>query len=246
MIASATTRPAGVIVAGQVFASRAALKRHARSMIEAVPDGDMMPPAGADFVLAMIEELHPWADDKLRPTPGAIVTGVRIRHASAVGIVAYAARNHAFVVFADGREINFSWCSCIDGFGAAQMASRAMRHAIDEQRLAFKRSRFAAPPVVCDATGQPITWADAHVDHHPIPFSTLRDAFLQGEAVTLDAVQLLDRSQGGQRMADAALAARWADYHRAHASFRLVAAGVNLSAGNRHEPRAAMEAVARE
>jgi hypothetical protein len=240
MIAHATPkRPAGVTIDGQVFTSRAALKRHTRSMIEAVPDGDMMPPAGADFILAMIEELHPWADDKLRPTPGAIVTGVRIRHASAVGIVAYADRNHAFVVFADGTEINFSWCGCIDGFGAAQMASKAMRYAIDDQRLAFKRSRFAAPAVVCDATGQPITWDDAHVDHHPIPFSTLRDRFLQAEAVRLDAVQLRDRSQGGQCMADAALAARWADYHRAYASFRLVAASVNMSAGNRHAAHAA-------
>ncbi len=128
---------------------------------------------------------------------------------------------------------NFSTVVCINGM--PPLRSRlltACRTTVQEDMHAYKAVRFGNSKwAVCDATGEPIHWDDAHVDHI-VPFSQLAGAWVDARP-HLTVADLAEDGVGAvsESFADPALAAEFRQFHAEHAKVRLVAAKVNMSRG---------------
>ena len=220
---------ASVTVRGKEFASKAALERYCRTVIARYGDGDVMRDEDGMFFLSLILERHECPQDKILPGLEDEVIGIRVRHGS--GYRLYGASetnvNHLFVAYADGQERDFSWKKCCHGFKPEAVAGSAMRRAVWEQIAAYKKMRFLAGSVTSDASRQPLDWSSARVDHYPKTFAWLRDTFLAGESLTLGDVATKSDAAVGVVMADDELRRRWAVYHDANKTLRLVSVREN-------------------
>lgn len=209
-----------IVVAGVPFDSKAALERHCRELVSRCGDGEIMEESG--FMLNLLRQLHyaPW--EKLLPGLEQQVVGVRVRHESAVGKILYAIKNHTFVAYDCGLEIDFSWVKCCRGFSVRSWGNEAMRRAVHKDIVAYKKLRFLKGSVVSDASGCPLTWGRCHVDHYPVTYAELRDAFLAKQEMTLDEVETANDPMGGSVLADPTFEFLWVAYHQSNATLRLV------------------------
>lgn len=134
---------------------------------------------------------------------------------------------------ADGVVDNFSTVLCINGM--PPLRSRlltACRTTVKEDMNAFKAVRFGNSKwTVCDETGEPLHWDDAHVDHI-VPFIQIAGPWLDARP-HLTVADLAPHGVGAvsESFADPALAAELRQFHKERATVRLVAAKVNLSRG---------------
>lgn len=220
-----------VVVRGVRFPSKAALERHCRGIVEKHSSGEMMAADDAMFFLSLILERHERPHEKIIVGLEDEVVGVKVRHADGYAFYGDSKTNvnHTFVVYACGREIDFSWKKCCSGFKKEHIATTAMRRAVADQVATYKRLRFAAGSgsVTSDDSGEPLAWGDACVDHYPVTFAALRDRFLSLEGVPLGDVEVASDPRCGAAMADEWLRQRWAAYHDAHKTLRLVSAKEN-------------------
>lgn len=218
-----------VTVRGKEFASKAALERYCRTIIERYGDGEVMRDEDGMFFLSLILERHDCPQDKIVPGLEDEIVGIRVRHNS--GYRLYGASdtnvNHLFVAYAGGFERDFSWKKCCHGFKPEAVATGAMRRAVWEQIASYKKLRFLAGSVTSDASGEPLDWSSARVDHYPKTFAWLRDTFLASEPLALAAVATKSDPEVGVAMADDGLRERWAAYHDAHKTLRLVSVREN-------------------
>lgn len=209
-----------LVVAGVTFPSKAALERHCRGIVSMCSDGEIM--QESSFMLNLLRQLHysPW--EKLLPGLEQQVIGVRVRHESAAGRILYAIKNHTFVVYDCGLEIDFSWVKCCRGFSVRSWGNEAMRRAVHRDIVAYKKLRFLRGSVVSDASGRPLTWGRCHVDHYPFTYAETRDAFLGKQGMTLEQVETANDPMGGSVLADPTFESSWVAYHQSHATLRLV------------------------
>lgn len=219
------------VVMGIEFKSKAALERHCRSTIQRYEAGDMLNPGDAMFFLSLILERHVSPQEKILPGLEEQVIGVKVRHNDGYNMYGTSPTNvnHLFVVYESGHEIDFSWKKCCSGFKPEAVASSAMRRAVADQVVEYKRLRFLAAggSITSDAGGDPIDWGSSRVDHYPKTFAFLRDSFLSQEGIALKDVETRSDERCGVAMADDALRSRWAAYHDAHKTLRLVSAREN-------------------
>jgi hypothetical protein len=220
-------------ISGVHFKSNAALKRHVQAMVASVPDGQMMPSDDESFVAALVRERHPCAD-KVIP-PGVPILGIRVLHESGKRLLGKGGGNHLLMVTAGG-ERPFAWSKCCTGFDDGEIARVAMRNAVADQVMAYKRSRFggrfnADVNISCDATGEPVSWDTCHVDHHGLPFRDIVLSFLHGNGLTISDIQLEHLRTGGHVLADPTQAAAWAAWHQRNAKLRIVKRERNMSDG---------------
>jgi hypothetical protein len=220
-----------VFVRGIEFSSKTSLERHCRGLIKNYNAGDMMSPDDSMFFLSLILERHERPEEKIIAGLEDDVVGIRLRHADGYSFYGESPTNvnHLFVVYACGREVDFSWKKCCSGFKKAHVATSAMRRAIADQVWSYKRLRFAtgSGSVTSDASGSPLLWEDARVDHYPVTFAAIRDRFLEKEGVPLGEIATASDPKCGAAMADAALRDRWASFHDVHKTLRLVSAREN-------------------
>jgi hypothetical protein len=220
-----------VIVAGETFASKAALERRCREMIGGYASGELVSSEHAMFLLSLIIERHDRPHEKILPGLEGEVIGIRVRHNDGYRFYGNSPTNvnHLFVAYENGMEIDFSWKKCCVGFKPEAIANSAMRRAIHGQVCEYKRLRFlsGSGSVTSDASGQPLTWGDSRVDHYPKTFAFLRDSFLEGAGVSLGDVQTRSDEQCGVAMQDEDLRDRWERYHDANKTLRLVSAREN-------------------
>jgi Protein of unknown function (DUF3223) len=120
----------------------------------------------------------------------------------------------------DGSSTDFSYYSCITPPNDVALARKAMRRAVDQQISEFRKASAARGPLVCEVTGEALTWDDVHVDHAPPIFVVLADewAVLVGGYQTIQLLPAEDK-QIGRLLADPE---PWADFHRARAHLRIV------------------------
>lgn len=218
-----------VVVQGREFASKAALERYCRSVVQGYADGDIMREQDGMFFLSLILERHERPQDKIVFGMEDEVLGVRVRHGSGCEFYGKSGTNvnHAFVVYADGHERDFSWKKCCQGFKPEAVATSAMRRAVIGQVVAYKKMRFLAGSVTSDAGGGALDWPSARVDHYPRTFAWLRDSFLAAESITLADVATKSDERAGVVMSDAAMRGRWEAYHDAHKTLRIVSVREN-------------------
>lgn len=211
---------ASMTVAGVRFASKAALERHCRELVSACGDGEIMPASA--FMLNMLRQMHhsPW--EKILAGLEDQIIGVRVRHASAARLIRYAVKNHTFVAYDSGMEIDFSWVKCCRGFSVRSWGNEAMRRAVHKDIVSYKKMRFSRGSVVSDASGTALTWDRCQVDHYPVTYAELRDRFLADRCVSLELVETLNDPMGGSLLADEEFAKAWVLFHQANATLRLV------------------------
>lgn len=218
-------------VRGVTFGSKAALERHCRSIITKYGDGDMMSQDDAMFFLSLILERHERPQEKIVPGLESEIVGIVVRHDTAYEEFRGSSTNvnHLFVAYAGGAEVDFSWKKCCSGFNKEAVATSAMRRAVADQVASYKRLRFAtgAGSVTSDASGLPLAWEEAVVDHYPLTFAAIRDSFLVIEGVSLAEIQTKSDPRCGVAMADGEQRERWASYHDARKTLRLVSVKEN-------------------
>lgn len=218
-----------VTVQGRQFASKAALERHCRELIGRYGDGDLMRDEDGMFFISLILERHETPDEKILVGLEDEIVGIRVRHSSGYRLYGNCGTNvnHLFVAYASGDERDFSWKKCCQGFRPEAVATAAMRRAVFDQVAAYKKMRFLAGSVTSDASGVALDWSSARVDHYPRTFAWLRDSFLAGESIRLADVAVVSDSKVGVAMADEWLRRRWALYHDANKTLRIVSVKEN-------------------
>lgn len=221
-----------ITISGIEFSSAAALARHARSLVESYGDGEMMNEPDFMFMADLIIRRHDNPDDKFVPGRIDEVVGIRVRHESGMPRLGRSNtnRNHCYVVYDNGDEIDFSWRKCCEGtFSPARDADHALRRAAEPHVRSYKRMRFM--PVggnpTCDATGVPLTPSECQVDHWPVTWVAIRDRFLTAEGIRLEDIRTVSVKEGGCVLEDSGLMERFQRHHQATATLRLVVTAVN-------------------
>jgi len=220
-----------VFVMGVRFASAAALERHCREIIMGYAAGELMGSDHAIFFLSLILERHDAPHEKILPGLEDEIVGIRVRHND--GYKFYGSSktnvNHLFVAYQGGLEIDFSWKKCCSGFKPEAVATAAMRRAVADQVIQYKRLRFVSSggSVTSDGDGRALDWGSVCVDHYPNTFAFLRDSFLAKEGLRLVDVETKSDPKCGVAMADDALRERWESYHDAHKTLRIVSVEEN-------------------
>lgn len=102
---------------------------------------------------------------------------------------------------------------------------KATRRAIAPDIIQYKTSRFGSRDAIpCDETGEPVAFADAHVDHHePWPFAKILQAYLARHGHPE-----LVRDPAQRLVLSAHDAASFRRFHNERARLRLVHRDVNL------------------
>jgi hypothetical protein len=190
-------------------------KARCHEIVERTANGQMVSDEDAAFLHWLLDR-HPCAADKI----GVGVAGFTVE---AIGMATRGFMLHRF----DGSSTDFSYYKCITSPSEVGLARKAMRRAVVDQVIEFKRASAARGTLVCAVTGEILDWDSAHVDHAPPIFVTLADQWAE-HVGGYTAIQLLPTEDGelGRCMADPE---PWAAFHRDRAELRIVSRLTNLS-----------------
>jgi hypothetical protein len=213
-------------IAGETFPSAAAAERRVRQILARYATTQAMERiAGEDraFIEALIAR-HPRA---------ALIVDCGIQYIL-VQRVPFAEHLRRFVVIRqDGSWRDFSWRKCLHPTDALDDVRRICRRLVADQVCAFARQFWREHPhgASCPVLGVPMGPKTAHVDHAPPLFHELVQTWLDHERLEPDDIEIVYRADYGGRneFVDPLLAARWRQFHRAHARLRVVSAQANLS-----------------
>lgn len=206
-------------------AVRAEIKRRLASYSEPAPQS--LSNDDVDWFVALIREMHPYADEKLSRQ----VVGIRTYDYGGSG------GTNLELVYEDGTAKPFSWNKCCKGKRSSDgiSAKNAMRAAVQHQTSAVMDEAFRdAEYIVCPMSGERISRREAHVDHAPPRFAELVQEWLEHHGLSLDEVPLTDEPQGGAAIVGGPLLDSWRSFHEQRAVLRVVSARWNTSKEGRH------------
>ena len=129
-----------------------------------------------------------------------------------------------YVTRIDGTSVHFSLVKCLESKGPGSRLKechyyKALRFAVYDQTKLFKDLRFENGANICAISKKEAAWEDLEVDHAPVIFRELADAWLETEGLKLHEVQMDDRRQHTS----------WTEYHDEHAQLRLILKAYNTS-----------------
>jgi hypothetical protein len=192
-------------------------KSRCRMIIEAIADGQLVTGEDIEFLRWLLDR-HPQAPEKI----GQGVAGFSVQ-TTAMGTRCF------FVHRVDGSSTDFSYHSCTTAPDHIALVRKAMRRAIADQIIEFKRASEAQAPLVCAVTGDMLSWDNAHVDHAPPVFIALADEWASrvGGYSAIKLPPAADKQIGRSLiLADAEL---WANFHQQNAHLRIDSRLANLS-----------------
>ena len=135
----------------------------------------------------------------------------------------------------DGSQTDFSFYKCCLGPKAQTNLERertlkALRNAVEDQVVAFRREAFAAGRIFCPVKGWEVFPNTSHVDHHPRSFVDLVNDWLVHDNLAFDAVCVSPRADNSTTcvMTDAWQRASWRRFHQANAVLRVTSVIGNL------------------
>lgn len=206
-----------VTVGTREFRTAGEAIKFVQDMVARYPDEEWLSEQDAAFVSDLLE-LHPRADEKIG------VGGIQ-------GFLASTNPEHPntrtiYGVRSDGSRFDFSWRKCINGEEREDIHRKALRRAIVEQTIAFKKEQFSTgQPVSCSITGQSLEWNTCHVDHvAPYTLDRLIDDWLASENIVIEDVAISPSRdlQYNRNMTDAKQRQSWEQYHYMHKRLRLL------------------------
>jgi hypothetical protein len=211
------------IVIGKIeFATVGAAKKHVQRLVAQYANGAIANQADTEFLSDLLE-LHPSCAGKV----GAGIRAFRFEKNPV-----YPRTRTIFIDRIDGSPTDFSWVKCLDGETPERLKRAAMRNAVVDQIIEFKREVFSHGRVVCPLTGQELSWGFCHVDHcAPHTFDKLVDEWLVSENLTLDSVEISPSrdSSFSRTLTNDAQSQSWRKFHNERKQLRLLAPRANLS-----------------
>lgn len=140
------------------------------------------------------------------------------------------------IVRPDTSTDSFSYLKCIAPRSDPHFEDFvwAMRCEVLEQTRKFHDDAFAGGrAVLCGITGEPIKQTDSQVDHAGTnSFRSLVAEFLKSAGLRISDIRITDEGRFGEcaakYVADRAIAAKWQEYHREHATLRVTSKKANL------------------
>lgn len=211
-----------MIVDGRRFATAGALEQFVREMMAVYRDGERLTDGDATFIRELLAA-HPEAEHKV----GVGVAGF------SVATDAMTRRTRHFVLHrTDGSNTDFSYRKCIYGATERRQVLSALRVAVVDQVLAFRRTAFGpSQAITCPVHGDLVPRNGGHVDHvPPDTFVALVARWMASAGGRVDlALAPNQDGQVGTRLHDSATIASWQAYHAAHARLRITCAKANLS-----------------
>ena len=206
------------IVGGKSFRTKDDLEAYIKNILHGALIGRLA--SDDEAFIADLLTNHPSAEVKI----GTGVQSIR------VGKTALGGRGF-FVTRTDGTEVDFSYKQCVRPFTHATKVKFAFRKAIVDQVIAVKQAVFPDryTTIPCPVTGEPITYADAHVDHKPPDtFAALLQAYLSERGWTHEDIPLVDPPNGIGKVLPDDIAFDWAFWHSQHARLRVISAYANV------------------
>jgi hypothetical protein len=211
----------------RTFPTKKAAKEYFRALLEGHVAGDILCVGSPHFadVRALLER-HP---DRVQKV-GCGIQSFSIRLDSNKNKMFWLRR-------IDGTETDFSFYSCVKGRGPSlrQEFAEAARFSIHREIRAHKERYFSensdsAGRAPCQETGQPMEFADAHVDHHPITFNEIIDRFLKIHRVSpsRDVLSMPTDSQQTTTFICVDTERLFVRFHREQATLMVVHKSVNL------------------
>jgi hypothetical protein len=206
----------------QQFKTKKAAIEHFRKYLNGTQEGQPLDAAAFDDVMWLIKR-HPSASEKI----GCGIASIYVRRNPT-----FPSQRSFWIQRADGSETDFSYLRCIDGKdkSAQHWFVQACRWAVVKQILAFKQRAFAAGCATCSVTGQLVGWSSCHVDHESPQFAALVASFVTEFDIDVESVAVSGCSDNecAPRFASPAMHNMWSEYHRKHATLRIVTAEINL------------------
>lgn len=207
-------------IGGREFSSKAAAKRHFRTIRERYSDNERV----SDDDAALLHELlssHPDAVQKV---------GAGVDHFTVAPQAPFGTR--CFVLHRqDGTSTEWSADSCIDGGDERRDRLAALRVAIAPQIVDFKRREFdGRRSVTCVVTGSQTEFGEADVDHiPPDTFAALVTAWLESENMSLEDVEITPPRDAQPQPAITNNKQResWGEFHRRHSRLRITSRAAN-------------------
>jgi len=215
-----------VIVGKLNFPTQTEAEQSVRNLVSRYQDGDIVSKEDAAF-LGDLLELHPRCSEKV----GAGVSSFRIDSNPE-----YPNRT-IFIDRIDGSWTHFSWHKCIKGEAAENLKRQALRNAVMDQIIAFKKASFSpGKRIVCPETGAELSWDSCHVDHcAPRTFDKLIDDWFESQAITLDSVEISPSRDSSfvRALANETQRQSWRTFHDSRKELRLLSPYANLSIAKR-------------
>lgn len=135
----------------------------------------------------------------------------------------------------DGTRTDWSFRSCLKPPTHEQDVRQALRRAIANQVVEFRRFMFAdLESLPCAITGQPVTIYESHVDHKPPhTFLTLVGLYLTERGITYKDIAVVPTEDGDTLTAlvDKERERDWQEFHKQWAQLQITSARANLSQG---------------
>jgi len=210
-------------VGDKTFSSREKAKAVCRRIIQSYRNGETVK-GDDDLFLRDLVDLHPDASQKI---------GGGIDHFTVANNPVWHKYKHFVIIRENGTSTDFSFTSCIDGSSRRRDILGALRGAVSDQIIEFKRKQFSLVGTAkCPITGAVLTPHNCHVDHkQPNTFLSLVTRWIAAEAIQLGDIRISDSvdNQFVSVMADPAQNDSWRLFHRRNAVLRIISPKANLS-----------------
>lgn len=131
----------------------------------------------------------------------------------------------------DGTQVSFDWRDAFDDAyhnykdkSFKDDVETAFRGAVLHQLIEFKEmlAKDSQMELSSHISGVALTWERAVVQHFPITFQDLLDAFLNEVQFNLEQIKVEYDEQHAYRIKDPALLQAWQTYHRERANYRVI------------------------
>lgn len=215
-----------IIVGKLIFDTVGSATEHVKGLVARYADGDMARGPDVEFLKDLLE-LHPRCLAKV----GNGVAGFTFSRNPE-----YTNTRTISVIRNDGSETDFSWRKCLNGETSEQLIRAALRSAVADQIIVFKRNAFLQQPVVCPETGETLTWEYCHVDHQaPNTFDQLVDEWLRSEKINLESVEISPSRDNSftRALTNEMQRQSWLRFHEQRKQLRLLSPCANLSIAKR-------------
>lgn len=206
---------------GIEFQTQGAAKDHAKAILYAGQVGTVLSPADQAFMIAYFEQFHNNWPQKV---------GSGIKNIAKVVEPNYGKLRAFFIFRTDGTCTDISYG--IKKPNPKGDFKKALRQSIVPQVIQYKRRRFDLEGVVlCEITGEALTFETAHVDHSNPTFDEIAEAFISMERI-LDFDGLVIDGRDNHtvyELYDKSVEQRFWLFHRERAVYRILSAIANLS-----------------
>jgi len=131
----------------------------------------------------------------------------------------------------DGSDVTFEWRDAYDdpyhSFKDRSFkddVETALRAAVIDQLVQYKEmlSKDSQMELVSHRSGMALSWDRAVVQHFPVTFQMLVDAFLNENQLKLEQIKLVRDEAHAYMIKDSEILERWRVHHRSQACYRII------------------------